>query len=104
MSLVDLRLPAEMPEHLANVADVTALVARTPVAVRNVQWFLEEGRDDRGKLAPHGERIGWSTADVVDLAGRHVDALDRHLHRPHQVFDVQNVAHLLAIAVDGEWF
>src|SRR5439155_19062825 len=52
---------------------------------------------------PDRHRVRWSTTDVVDLALRRFDALGGQLISAHEIFDVQHVAHLLAVAVDRDW-
>src|SRR5690606_20051252 len=96
----DLRLPAEHALELAHVTDVDALIAGPPVVV--TQWdlashtLLEQSdeideRQELARSAADGECL------ALDLVGRR----DRRLVGPHEIVHVEHVAHLLAVAVDG---
>src|SRR5690606_14867633 len=83
-------------------ADVDALVAGAPVAVGWVQRAPGEFFQQGAGLGPDGEGAGGAAADVVDLPGSAVDVAGGGLEGARQVVHIQNVAHLLAVAVDGE--
>src|SRR4029450_3557859 len=100
--LVDLRLPSHVATRSPDVADVAALVARSPVAERHVHLSLTQSLEDRPELVPDGECVLRSAADVVDVSGGSIDLLSRQPQGSHQVLDEQDIADLLAVSIDGQ--
>ena len=56
-----------------------------------------------GNQLQQRDRVGRTAADVVDLPLDPVNALDSPLVESQQIGDVQDVAHLFAVSVDGQW-
>src|SRR3954451_4387251 len=95
------RAPPGGRGELREVRDVVALVAGAPVLVEDLgpaameradQVDQLEERDGVARAAPHVERLAGDRADV--LLGEQEGL--------HQVLHVQDVAHLHAVAVEGE--
>jgi hypothetical protein len=98
--LIDPGLPAQEALGLADVADVARLVARAPFAAANPRLHALQVRQQLAELLPDGEGVAWPPADIEYLPGGHVDLLDRQSEGAHQVVHEEDVAHLLAVAVD----
>ena len=95
------RLPVQHALDLGRVAHVDALVAGAPVggvhghgAARHVLQPVDD--------AAHRHGVGRAAAHVEHLARHRVDAVHGAPHGVHQVVDPQDVAHLVAVAVDGD--
>src|SRR5215216_3884693 len=98
----DLWLPAQFLFRFANIGVEDALVAGTPVAARYLNGISQQSLEHRTKLRPHRHDILRSAAHVVDLARGNIDLFNRGVIGIQKVIYVQDVAHLLAIAIDRD--
>src|SRR4029078_9622633 len=80
----DLRRPAQLARRLADVADEDALIARAPIGVADVELAAAEGVEI-GDQIERRHLILSPAADVVDLPGRDVDAIDRGQEGVHDI-------------------
>src|SRR6185312_4572363 len=97
----DARLPSELALRLAHVADEHLLIARSPGVVAALDLLPREALDLLHQLVER-HHVRRAAADVEDLALDPIDALDRGLEAVEKIVDEEDVAHLLAVAVDRD--
>src|SRR5438309_262111 len=98
----DVRCPAEVAVRFARITHVDRLVTRSPAVDLRVDCPSGESLQPRSQLVPDRNAVGWATAHVVDVARGLIDVPRGESEGADQVLDEQQVAHLFAIAVNGE--
>src|SRR5512138_2218185 len=99
---VDLWLPAELALSLVEIGIEHALITRTPVGALHRDWLAQQLLQQRAELSPNRQDVARPAADVIDLSSGAIDLLHGKVIGARQVLDVQDIAHLLAIAIDGD--
>ena len=64
--------------------------------------MADQSLQDRPKLSPHRHRVRRSSANVVHLSGDDVNVGDGGVVSIEQVVNEKHIAHLLAVAVNGD--
>ena len=98
----DARTPPELALGLSDIGNEDPLVADTPEVVAHRDGTAGVPFEHRTELLPHAQRVRGTPADVVDLSLDSVDAIHGGFVDIQQVVDEQQVAHLLAVAKNGD--
>lgn len=97
----DAGAPAQIAFDLANVEHADTLIAGPPLAeARGLDRMAGQAAQQGLKLGPDRERMLRAAANVVDLPGDGVNALEGQFVEIHQVVNVEHITHLLAIAIN----